>query len=163
VATAVMRYIYIIGCNTLVLQGKKTCTFKFLIVDRLSLFAILFLSFFFFSMENDFLTISSLSFKRLLQRTELSCSFRILLPLFHFCSPSRVHQATKAAPDSATLFDLTWGYAHDGDASSDSHAVCDWSAVEAGTAAMPACVKGTCAGINEGDDGEEVSDDEDEA
>lgn len=47
--------------------------------------------------------------------------------------------------------DETWGYAHNSQAASDSHLVCDWSAVDAGEAAMPTCASGECPGSNSGD------------
>ena len=44
-------------------------------------------------------------------------------------------------------FDETWGYAHGlATVASDDHLVCDWTAVDAGGARLPACGRGECAG-----------------
>merc|ERR1712196_261064 len=45
----------------------------------------------------------------------------------------------------------TWGYRHEHGVASDTHAVCDWSGVEADTFQMPNCSIGVCDGHHEHD------------
>merc|ERR1711998_747765 len=51
----------------------------------------------------------------------------------------------KVAQGKDTL-DETWSYYHDGNSPSDTHHVCDWSSVAAGSMELPTCTPGDCAG-----------------
>jgi hypothetical protein len=48
--------------------------------------------------------------------------------------------------------DETWGYAHNTQAASDTHLVCDWSHVDlTDVSSMPKCEEGECPGTNKDD------------
>ena len=60
--------------------------------------------------------------------------------------------ASRRADADATSFDETWGYAHGlATVASDTHLVCDWTAVDSGDARLPKCATGTCDGHRDTD------------
>jgi len=56
-------------------------------------------------------------------------------------------RALLARRSSSSSFDETWGYAHSlATVASDTHLVCDWTAVDAGDATLPECGTAACEG-----------------